>query len=76
VPSIDLIPLAEGTETIVSLDELLQEGRTGFIPDTSLVEAPYPFPSATSYPGDSTIVGLYLSSMSEGAKTLTPLTES
>lgn len=75
----ELTPLAAGAETLTPLQELVYVNTTrlGFFPDTALVEAPYPFPSATSYPGDTTgsTVGETLTPLTEDTRTLTPLTE-
>lgn len=70
MPSLTL--LNESTETLSLLSELAS--RLGFFPDTTLVEAPYPYPGATSYPGDSLGLSDFVI-MSEGTETLTVLTE-
>lgn len=71
--------MVEGSESLQALVELVYEStiRLGFFPATSLYEAPYPFPGSISYPGDTTgsVVGETLTVLSEGAETLTPLTE-
>lgn len=57
---LNLTPLSESTETLTSLSE---DPGGGFYPGTSAYDAPYPFPSPTSYPGDTY------------GPTLTPMTE-
>lgn len=71
-----LTPLAEGTEGLAPLAELTNTTRLGFFPNTALVEAPYPWPGSTSYPGDTTgTVGEKLTLLTEDTQTLTLLTE-
>ena len=71
-----LTPITESTETLSTLIELVASIRLGFFPDSTLVEAPYPYPGATSYPGDTIESGLTgFAAVSEGTETLTVLTE-
>lgn len=82
-----LTPLTEGAEALavmaedvldlVALAVLAVSTRLGFFPDTALYSAPYPYPSSTSYPGDTITTGLSdTAPMAEDATlTLTPLTE-
>lgn len=75
-----LSPLSESTETLTALPDVAYAStiRLGFFPDTALVEAPYPWPGSTSYPGDTTgsTVGEQLTALAEGAQTLTVLAAS
>lgn len=71
-----LIPVNESTETLSLLEELVASIRLGFFPDSTLVEAPYPYPSSTSYPGDTIEIGLTgFVVITEGTETLTPMAE-
>lgn len=71
-----LTQLSEGTENFSLIEELAPSLRLGFFPGTSLYSAPYPFPSSTSYPGDTIATGLSdFASISEGTETLTVITE-
>ena len=74
-----LAPLAAGAQSLAPVDELEYASTThlGFFPDTALVEAPYPYPGSTSYPGDTvvTTVGHQLGVAPEGSLNLTPRTE-
>lgn len=72
--------LAEGSETLGPLEELTDQSTThfGFFPGLVLQTAPYPFPSSTSYPGDTVVTGgqgLNLALLAEGSETLTALAE-
>lgn len=76
----NLSAVSEGAETITPLSELVDESTThiGFFPGSVLQTEPYPFPSSTSYPGDTVVVGtqgLSLAAVAEGSETLTPLAE-
>lgn len=76
-----LAAVAEGAETLTTLAELTDESTThlGFFPGSAPAVAPYPFPSSTSYPGDTYTTGgagLTLTTLAEGVETLTALAES
>lgn len=60
-----LIPLGEVSLNATAEVELAQFVHTGFFPATTLVEAPYPYPSSTSYPGDTYSTGLRLTVLQE-----------
>lgn len=85
-----LSPLSEGSETLLALSEFADASSThiGFYPSLSAYSAPYSFPSLTSYPGATVVVGVVgerltpfseatetLTSLVEGAETLIPLAE-
>lgn len=64
-----LTPLSEVAESLTALDVMIS--TIGFLPGNALYQAPYPFPSSTSYPGGRFgLIGL-----TEDAQTLTPLAE-
>jgi hypothetical protein len=75
-----LASLSEASSTLTALAELTNTTTThlGYFPDTVLFSAPYPYPSSTSYPGDTyttPATGLANTALSEGTTNLTVLTE-
>lgn len=73
-----LSTLADDVQEITELVEDTAVIRLGFFPGLALYEAPYPYPGSTSYPGDSIVLSgvlRTLTSLAEGARTLTPLSE-